>query len=153
MARRDHRRLAVLLKLAELRERGAARALGEINGQLQAAQQQVDLLADYQLEYAQRLRQQAATGVSPRTLRNYDRFCGTLSGARDRQLSVVAETEQRREQIREAWSERYARRRLLEQMHERRQREAEKWLEDRLQAEQDDLRRGTDATEHGGDPV
>ena len=138
MARRDQQRLATLLKLAELREQRAARALGEINGQLQAAHRQVGQLSEYQLEYAARLRSEASSGISPVTLRNYDRFCNALNGARDQQLRSVSEIEGRLDQVREHWNQRYARRRLLEQLRDRRRAAAERLAEQRLQREFDD---------------
>lgn len=143
MARRDRQRLATLLKLAELREQKAARALGEANAQLQAAQRQVEQLADYQLEYAARLRSEASAGISPAALRNYDSFCRALGGAREQQLKSAAVMEQRLDQVREQWHQRHVRRKLLEQLRERRRADAEKHAEQRLQREFDDRQTAT----------
>lgn len=139
MTKRDLQRLATLLKLAELKEQRAAQMLGEASQQLRVAEQHAQQLADYELEYAERLHQQGRDGVTPRALMNYDRFRNSLRGAHDQQLQAVHQAEAQRERARRFWTDQYARRRLLEQLRERRQLQHEQVAEKRLQNELDDL--------------
>lgn len=138
MARDEFKRLATLLKLAELREQRAVRALGEATGRVREAQRQAAQLADYEQEYARELHTRGGAGLNTLQLINYDRFRDSLRSAGEAQNLALEQAREMRERVRQRWSEEHGRRRLLEQLRERRRARAEQRAEQRVQRELDD---------------
>lgn len=138
MSRSSTQRLKILLKLEALREQRAARVLGELGQRVATVQRDMGQLQNYQHEYAEHLRQVARSGIEPAMLRNHDRFVLSLERAHQHQQQVLATAEAQREQARMDWTTTHARRRLLEQLAERRRREESDRAEQRLQRELDD---------------
>lgn len=138
MASGASRRLQTLLRLADLRERDAAKALAAQSERLQQAEQQAQALARYEQEYQQDYSERGARSFSRRDLLNYQGFFRQLENARLTQERTVQLRDHEREQARLRWLQLNARRRLLAQLQERRLRQEEQEQERRLQRELDD---------------
>lgn len=138
MAERRSQRMKVVLQLAEREEQAAAARLGEQQQLLEREQAQLSQLEDYRQQYLDdyaRPRQ----GVTAEALMSYSGFLQRLGEAVSGQQQKLAMVDQAREQCRREWEQRYHRRRSLEDMITRLQREEEAAFEQRQQRELDDL--------------
>ncbi len=131
-------RLKVLLKLARMREDGAARVLAENSEKLQQAQRQNQQLALYNQEYQQQYVARAGQAISMRDLRNFQGFFQQLDNVQVQQQNLLAQRSDEREQARLQWVQLYNRRRVLDQIRERSRHQEEAAHERKLQAEFDD---------------
>jgi flagellar export protein FliJ len=131
-------RMKVLLKLARMREDGAARVLAANSEKLQQAQRQSQQLALYNQEYQQQFTAQAGQAISMRDLRNFQGFIRQLDGVQVQQQQLIEQRDAEREQARQQWIHEYHRRRVLDQIRERSRNEEEAARERKLQSEFDD---------------
>lgn len=139
MARSSSERLRTLLKLAQMKEQQAARALGERSERLLQAQQQGRQLVEYCDEYQSQYAARATGQTFSRTdLLNYQGFFRQLEHVQEQQQRVIEQRNEEREQARGAWLELHTRRRLLAQVRERRLLREALEAEKKLQRELDD---------------
>ena len=139
MTRKPSQRLQTLLKLADLREQQAAKALAAQAERLQQAEQQQRALVQYEREYQQSFVERSqGTAFSGRDLLNYQGFFHQLESAQQTQARTVQLRDHAREQARLRWLELNAKRRLLEQLRERRLRREEAEQDRKLQRDIDD---------------
>ncbi|WP_027329198.1 flagellar export protein FliJ [Marinimicrobium agarilyticum] len=138
MAERRSQRMKVVLQLAEREEQAAAARLGEQQQLLEREQAQLSQLQDYRQQYLDDYAR-PRSGVTAEALMSYSGFLQRLGEAVTGQQQKLAMVNQAREQSRREWEERYHRRRSLEDMIARLQREEEAAFEQRQQREQDDL--------------
>ena len=80
--------LQTLLDLMQTRADEATRRLGQLIAAEQSATNQLQMLEDYRAEYAVKLRDACARGVTPTTLRNYQDFLSRI----DEAISVQTQT-------------------------------------------------------------
>lgn len=88
----------------------AARSMQQAAAERDKAQQQLDMLHNYRLDYAQRLQNTAENGVTASNYLNFRRFLLTLDDAILQQNNIVAQSESRLEAGRLQW---YAEKRRL----------------------------------------
>ena len=132
------KRLQVVLELARLRERQAARELAERIRQAASHQQQQTQLQDYQQEYRQTFQQQAQQPQSIARLSNFRAFYSNLDQAIDTQQERLHLAQQQQQQARAQWQSRYARQQNLGELMQRLAAEEERERELKLQREMDD---------------
>lgn len=102
--------LNVLIEVANEAVDEAARNMQKAAAEREKAQQQLDMLHSYRLDYAQRLQQTTSAGMTAANYLNFHRFLHTLDDAISQQNSIVAQTESRLEAQRRQW---YAEKRRL----------------------------------------
>ena len=135
------KRLKVVEQLAERKELECAKALGEITEQLQAAEQQLQQLHDYKLEYQrQKDSLQSINSGGPAVLANYTRFFQQLDQAIAQQQSVVARIQEQRTRLQQEWGRRHNKRKNYQKLIARYQAEEQGESEKRLQKTLDDRR-------------
>jgi len=88
----------------------AAKSMRKAATERDKAQEQLDMLHSYRLDYAQRLLESAEGGVTASNYLNFRRFLTTLDEAISQQNNVVAQSESRLEAGRQQW---YAEKRRL----------------------------------------
>lgn len=81
----------------------AAKSLQQAATDRDQAQEQLDMLHTYRLDYAQRLLETTETGVTASNYLNFRRFLNTLDDAILQQNNVVAQSESRLEAGRQQW--------------------------------------------------
>lgn len=137
--KKPSQRLAILLRLAQMREETAARQLGAASAQLAAAEQMSEQLASYEGEYhSSYLQRGADEPMSRQQLLNYQGFFRQLQNARFTQRQAIEQSAAEREKIRQLWLAQHARRHLLGQIRDRRLLRENQQAEKRLQGELDD---------------
>ena len=102
--------LNVLIEVTNKAVDEAAKAMQQAASERDKAQQQLEMLHSYRLDYAQRLQQTAEGGVTASNYLNFRRFLTTLDDAISQQNSIVAQSESRLEAGRQQW---YAEKRRL----------------------------------------
>lgn len=86
--------LQPLLELMQTRTDDATRKLGQLIAAEQSAKSRLQMLEQYRDEYAQRLRDATAQGITRLALRNYQDFLGRIEEAISQQGFAVKQTEQ-----------------------------------------------------------
>lgn len=81
----------------------AAKALQRAANDRSKAQEQLEMLHAYRLDYAQRLQESAEGGVTASNYLNFHRFLHTLDDAISQQNNIVAQTETRLAAGRQQW--------------------------------------------------
>lgn len=81
----------------------AAKCMQQAATERSKAQQQLDMLHSYRLDYAERLQHSAENGVTASNYLNFRRFLSTLDDAILQQNNVVAQSESRLEAGRLQW--------------------------------------------------
>jgi flagellar FliJ protein len=102
--------LNVLIEVANEAVDEAAKNMQKAAAERDRAQQQLEMLHSYRLDYAQRLQQTTSAGMTAANYLNFHRFLHTLDDAISQQNSIVAQTESRLEAGRRQW---YAEKRRL----------------------------------------
>lgn len=132
------KRLQVVLKLAELKQKSAAEALAARQQELNAMEQQRDQLNNFKSEYNKGFANKAGSVIDPNQLANYQRFYGSLEQVHETQGLKVQSAEYQQEMARKDWQSAYAREQNMRNLVERKQHE-EQLIDDRKQQkEQDD---------------
>lgn len=138
MAKKRSERLKSLLRLAQMREDNAARALAASSDKLAQARTQSQQLSQYSDEYQQQFAQRTRQAVSVRDLRNFQGFFRQLDTVQMQQQLLIEQRDREREQARQQWLQLYRRRRVLDDIRERARVQEEAARERKLQAEFDD---------------
>lgn len=81
--------LQPLLEIMQNRADEATRKLGQLLAAEQNQRSRLEMLENYRAEYAQRLRDTAAEGITPLALRNYQDFMARIDEAIAQQRAVV----------------------------------------------------------------
>lgn len=95
--------LDTLSELAQDQLEQATLALGQLQQNLLAAQQQLEMLEGYLHDYRVRLQDSIQHGLSAAGWQNYQRFISTLEGAIGEQRNVVTQAESRLSAGRTNW--------------------------------------------------
>jgi flagellar FliJ protein len=138
VAKKRSERLKSLLRLAQMREDNAARALAASSDKLAQARTQSQQLSQYSDEYQQQFAQRTQQAVSVRDLRNFQGFFRQLDTVQMQQQLLIEQRDREREQARQQWLQLYRRRRVLDDIRERARVQEEAARERKLQAEFDD---------------
>lgn len=102
--------LNLLLDVANDAVDAAAKVMKTAAHERDKASEQLELLHNYRLDYAQRLAQSGQGGLTATNYLNFQRFLATLDDAISQQNSIVAQSESRLEAGRQQW---YAEKRRL----------------------------------------
>lgn len=131
-------RLKTVLKLAQLRERQAARQLADSARNTALNRQQEQQLQQYKLEYRQQFEALVNTQTNAANVENYQRFYTNLQGAGDAQQDRIALAVAQQERARLQWQQQYARQKNLEALIERKARVEQMDADNKVQRQQDD---------------
>ncbi len=105
----------VVVEHAHRVEEQAARALGEANQRVEAAQEQLNRLRLYRQEYLQRYQELGGQGhLEPGRLRDYQAFLAKLNDAIDQQQKVLDEALDQQDKVRLFWLEKRGRSKALD---------------------------------------
>lgn len=107
-------RFKPLVRMAESKEMDAAKELGDCARVLKEKQARLDELLRYRQEYAQRLQQDGAAGISARKLRDYQAFLANLDRGIQEQRKVVAQAAGMLEEKKQQWSSKRTRTKALD---------------------------------------
>ncbi|MBS1159880.1 MAG: Flagellar FliJ [Proteobacteria bacterium] len=130
--------LQPLLELMQSRTDEATRRLGQLIAAEQSAQSRLQMLEDYRNDYAQRLREATAQGITQQTLRNYQDFLARIDEAINQQTIAVRNSQQSTAAGQEHWKAQNKRLKAIDtlsQRHDVRERYREGKQEQKLQDE------------------
>jgi flagellar FliJ protein len=130
--------LQPLLELMQTRTDEATRHLGQLIAAEQDAKSRLQLLEQYREEYAQRLRESIATGLTPVALRNYQDFLARIDEAIEQQQQAVARSAESTAAGQAQWREQHKRLKAIDalsQRHDARERYRESKLDQKQQDE------------------
>ncbi|RBH59606.1 MULTISPECIES: flagellar export protein FliJ [Pseudomonas] len=102
-------RLAPVVDMAESTERTAVQRLGYFQGQVRVAQNKLEDLERFRLEYQEQWIQRGSLGVSGQWLLGYQQFLTQLDTAVGQQRQSLAWHQNNLDKAREAWQQAYAR--------------------------------------------
>lgn len=125
-------RLKPVRRVAEDRERAAARGLGDAQRDLKDQQTKLEQLLLFQQEYQQRFDAAARGGMGAQQLRDYQGFMAQLQQAIERQRDVVRASLRERTLKHSQWQQRHTRTEAIGKAMERYQR-AELQAEERIE--------------------
>jgi len=109
MAQSRAARLAPVVDMAESTERTAVQRLGYFQGQVRVAQNKLEDLERFRLEYQEQWIQRGSLGVSGQWLLGYQQFLTQLDTAVGQQRQSLAWHQNNLDKAREAWQQAYAR--------------------------------------------
>jgi flagellar FliJ protein len=132
------KRLKPVQRVAETRERTAAKELGDSRRHMRAQEERLDELHRYHREYLERFHVSAQSGMTATQLQEYRAFLTKLERAIREQESVVAESRNQCSQHQENWQQKHVRTQALGKVMERYQREERKQEDVREQKESDE---------------
>lgn len=113
------KRLNPVLRVAEHREKDAARLLGQSQQRLQQHQARLRELISYRDEYNLKFQQTCSAGVDVKQLQEYRLFLSRLNDAIAQQQRVMANAERELEQARAAWLRTRTRSQALDKVRDR----------------------------------
>ncbi|CAD5202248.1 flagellar export protein FliJ [Pseudomonas sp. FEN] len=102
-------RLTPVVDMAESAERTAVQRLGYFQGQVRVAQNKLEDLERFRLEYQEQWIQRGSLGVSGQWLLGYQQFLTQLDTAVGQQRQSLAWHQNNLDKAREAWQQAYAR--------------------------------------------
>ncbi|HKK14792.1 MAG TPA: flagellar export protein FliJ [Gammaproteobacteria bacterium] len=137
MGRSD--RMKPVVKVAEQRERAAARDFGECQQRLAEAEARLEELQGYRHEYGQRFQQSGGDGLSARRLHEYRTFLHRLNEAIAQQQALVGQLRQDCTAGHAQWLETRRRSQVLDKVVDR-YRAQERREEDRREQQDSDER-------------
>jgi len=132
------KRMDPVLRVAEHRERDAARLLGESRQRLEQQRRRLQELLDYREEYSRRFEQTGGGGMDMKQLNEYRAFLGRLNDAVAHQQGVIAKAEAEVERRRADWMALRSRMQSLDTVRERFRQEERREAERREQREADE---------------
>jgi flagellar FliJ protein len=138
--------LQPLLDIMQTRSDEATRRLGQLIAAEQSAKSRLQMLEQYREEYAQKLRDAIAQGITQLVLRNYQDFLGRIDEAIQQQALAVAQSEHSTAAGQAHWQEQNKRLKAIDtlsQRHDNRERYRENKLEQKLQDEFSSRKYGT----------
>jgi flagellar FliJ protein len=130
--------LQPLLEIMQTRTDEATRRLGQLIAAEQNQRSRLQMLEQYREEYAQRLREATAEGVTRLILRNYQDFLARIDEAISQQRIVVGNSENSTRAGQNHWREQSPRLKAIDtlsQRHDARERYRENRQEQKLQDE------------------
>ncbi len=95
--------LDVLINLTQERLDEAGRNLSELSTQRRNAQQQLDALDNYRVDYTEKLQASTNSGVSSANYHNFRRFINTLDEAISQQNSIITQIDINLQNSRKKW--------------------------------------------------
>lgn len=113
------KRMNPVLRVAEHREKDAARRLGQTQQRLQQQQARLQELIGYRDEYNQKFQQTCSAGVDVKQLQEYRLFLSRLNDAIAHQQRVIANAEREVEQARAGWLRTRTRSQALDKVRDR----------------------------------
>jgi flagellar FliJ protein len=131
-------RLKPVRRIAENRERDAAKRLGDAQRILQDQESKLEQLRLFQKEYQQRFEEAARNGMSAAKLRDYQMFMAKLQQAVVQQESVVEASRHHRGLQKARWQEKFTRTQAIGKVIERHRQEELKDQERKDQKETDE---------------
>lgn len=111
--------LNTLRELAQQDVDQATRALGHARQACQQAQQQLEMLLNYQDEYRQRLNRGMNGGIAAASWYNYQQFILTLEQAIEQHRGQLAQCRTRLESATHSWQQKHQRLNAFSTLHER----------------------------------
>lgn len=142
--------LQPLLDLMQTRADEATRKLGQLISAEQSQRGRLEMLENYREEYAQRLRDTIAQGITPMALRNYQDFLARIDDAIAQQR-IVVESSARNTQAGQAhWKDQNRQLKAIDTLsnrHDARERQRENKSDQKIQDEY-----STRKYAHGSDP-
>lgn len=127
--------LQPLLDLMQERTDEASRKLGQLIAAEQSARSRLQLLEQYRAEYAEKMREAVASGVTQMMLRNYQDFLARIDEAVEQQQQVVQASERNTVAGQENWKHQNKRLKAIDtlaQRHDERERLRENKQEQKL---------------------
>lgn len=135
---KSSKKLHPVVKVAEQRERTAARQLGDSMRQLDHQQKQLDDLIAYRAKYEEYYLAATKTGLSVAQVRDYQIFLSRLDNAIFQQRQVVIGHSQNRDNNQTNWQGAYGHSKMINKVVEQRKTTEKQQLESREQRESDD---------------
>lgn len=129
--------LQPLLEIMQTRTDDATRRLGQLIADEQSAKSRLQLLEQYREEYAQKMRDAIATGLTQIALRNYQDFLARIDEAIDQQRQIVARSEENTAAGQADWREQNKRLKAIDTLSQRHD-ARERYRENRLDQKQQD---------------
>lgn len=123
-------RLNPVIKIAENKERDAARYMGECLRELEEHKKRLDELSLYRDEYSRKYTEVGKTGIGVTQLNDYRRFISQLNQAIVHQRQKIIEAEHEYQQRKTNWSDCHSRTKVLDKVATRYRTEEHK-MEDR----------------------
>ena len=133
-------RMQVVLLLARQHEDKAAQQLTLMKDQLNGENQQLRELSEYKDQYLHG-HAQLHTGIRPQELINFTNFMTRLNQACSDQTVKIARIEQQITLLQQKWREKYQKRKSLEELIQRIEKEESAQLDKQLQKEMDEFSR------------
>jgi flagellar FliJ protein len=130
--------LQPLLEIMQNRTDEATRKLGQLIAAEQSQKSRLQMLEQYREEYAQRMRQATAEGVTPLVLRNYQDFLARIDEAIAQQRIAVSNSESSTKAGQEHWKSQNKQLKAIDTLslrHEARERYRENKQDQKLQDE------------------
>lgn len=130
--------LQPLLELMQSRTDEATRQLGQLIANEQNAKSRLQMLEDYRAEYANRLRDAIAQGMTRQVLANYQDFLGRIDEAITQQTSAVRQSEETTSRGQQHWKEQHTRLKAIDTLsirHDAKERQREGKIEQKQQDE------------------
>ncbi len=138
MAKKRSQRMAVVIDMAERAEQEAAQTLGHAREQTAQAQQQLQQVSEYQIEYERALNK-PKQGVSVQALMNDRAFLAQLVQVVNTQHAQLESFKVNEGNALHNWQLCYQRRRNIEKLIEKLKSEEDAETEKKLQKEMDEL--------------
>lgn len=113
------KRMQPVLRIAAMRERDAARELGNAQRMLQEQEGRLAELRAYQAEYARDFQVQGSAGISAARFQEYQRFMASLNQAIEQQQQVVQNAVRVYAQKQQFWQQAYGKSKSLDKVMER----------------------------------
>ena len=138
--------LQPLLELMQTRTDEATRALGKLIAAEQSQRSRLQMLEQYREEYAQRLRESIAQGITRLVMLNYQDFLARIDEAIEQQRQAVLNSEQSTRAGQEHWKQQNKQLKAIDtlsQRHDARERYRENKQEQKLQDEFSTRKYGT----------
>lgn len=132
------KRMDPVLRVAEQRERDAARALGQARQRFEQHRARLRELLEYREEYSRRFQQTGGGGMDMKQLHEYRAFLGRLNDAVAHQHKIIAKAEAEVQRRHGEWTGIRNRLRSLDTVRERFRREEHVQTERREQRELDE---------------
>jgi len=129
--------LQPLLDLMQSRSDEKTRRLGQLIAAEQSARSRLHLLEQYRQEYAQRLQDAAAQGLTPMSLRNFQEFIQRIDTAIAQQRQMVTTSEHNTAVGQNEWREQNQRLKAIDTLSQRHD-QRERYREHRLDQKQQD---------------
>lgn len=138
--------LQPLLEIMQTRTDDATRKLGQLIAAEQSQRSRLQMLEQYREEYAQRMRQATAEGITRQVLHNYQDFLGRIDEAIEQQRIAVRNSEDSTKAGQEQWKSQNKQLKAIDtlsQRHDARQRYRENKQDQKLQDEFSTRKYGT----------